>query len=346
VAAITDTRTFDQMWAHVRTTILPRMENTWYEGNPLLRKMERAGSVILKGGRELDVRLEVEEGLSQEFDGYEVLTTVETDPFKGAKMNWAYLQVPIVCDRADIYEAKGPDQIADLQRSKTEHAKRTMRTKVSKLMFDTGTHFLGLKSAVPYNGDSTGTYANINRATYSWWRNNVQDCGSAYTYNSDGSVNDNKLINHLSTYIRKATQNDLENALNSVIITGNTVMGYMEKVGFKTFNLVQEDMPRGGNKGDLGLVFPVFRGLPILVDDYIEDYKPGASNETGHGVYILNLKYLKWYRMAGLNFTADEWRKSDEQFSLFTRFFLAHQLFCTNPRFQTVIYGIDAPAAA
>jgi len=337
------------MWAHVRTTVLPKMENTWYQDTPLLKKMEKAGSVLLRGGRELDVSLEVEEGLSQEFDGYESLDTVEQDPFRGAKMTWSYLQVPVVCDRADILEASGPEQIRDLQRSKVTHAQNTMRTKVNKLFFDAGTApgLLGLKSAVPYNGN-TGTYANINRATYSWWRNLYKDNGAAYTYNSDGSINDNTLINNMSTYIRKCQANQLESTKNMVIITGGTVMGYLETVAFKTFSLVQTGVsgPKDKTDADLGIDVPHFKSVPILVDDTIETYKPGTANESGHGLYILNLKYLKWYRMRALNFTPDEWRKGESQFTLFTRFFLGHALFCTNPRFQCVIFGIDDASAA
>ncbi len=349
MATITSTRTFNQVWAHVREHILPGLQNTWYKGIPLFKKLEKAGSVQLAGGKYIEVPLEVEEGSTQEFSGYESLETIETDPFKGARATWATMTVPVLADLMEVNMCQGPQKIADLQRRKLDHARSSLKTQVNK-MFYGGTSakgFEGLMSAVP-SDPTTGTYENIDRsdATNSWWRNNQTDVTQAYTFNTNGMVNDNTLINAMSAGVWACQQNDVEAAANMLMLCGTTIMGYLETVAFRTLSLVESGAPgiRRQMDADLGIVVPYFKGIPILVDETIDSYKPGGDSDPG--MYILNLKYLKWYRLRGVNFATRPWREFQEQFALFTRIFLAQQLVCTNPRFQQVLWGIGVPAAS
>ena len=159
-------------------------------------------------------------------------------------------------------------------------------------------------------------------------------------------VNDNTLINAMSAGVWACQQNDVEAAANMLMLCGTTIMGYLETVAFRTLSLVESGAPgiRRQMDADLGIVVPYFKGIPILVDETIDSYKPGGDSDPG--MYILNLKYLKWYRLRGVNFATRPWREFQEQFALFTRIFLAQQLVCTNPRFQQVLWGIGVPAAS
>lgn len=347
--AITSTRTFNQVWAHVREHILPGLQNTWFKGVPLFKKLDKVGSAVLRGGKYIEVPLETGEGPTQEFSGYQALTTIETDPFTGAQAQWATMQVPVLADLTEVNMCQGPQKIADLQRRKLNNAKASLKTAVNKMFYAglSAKGFQGLQLAVPTD-PTAGTYQNINRATDGnpWWRSNQDEVAAAFTYNTNGNVNANTLIDKMSAGVWTCQQNDVESARNMMMLTGPTVMGYLEKVAFRVLSLVESGAPGIHNQmdADLGIVVPFFKGVPILVDETIESYKPG--DDAGEGLYILNLKYFKWYRLAGMNFATRSWREFQEQHALFTRIFLGQQLVCTNPRFQMVLWGIDAPGAS
>ncbi len=347
MAAITDTRTMNMIWAHVREKVLPVMQNQWWKEVPLLKKMEARGNVKMDGGARIDVSLEVEEGSFEEFDGYQLLTLEEKDPFKRANINWNFCHVPLQVNRADLTKIRGKEKLFDLLKNKLSNAQHTMRKKINQRMFDDGTNseaasnpFYGLKAAVP--AVATNTYCGINRATASnsWWRNHTQDVTVAYTWlTANGTVTTMPLITYMNEYIRKVQQNTLIGGKNLCIITGTTVMGYLEDLAFRNALVLVDAEDK-----DLGIPVPKHKGVSILNDDVVEDYKPGG--DADNGLYILNTDFLKWYCQSGCNFLMDAWEKATQQFAMTSHIWHSHQMLCTNPRYQAVLWGIGAPTSS
>lgn len=343
MASITDTRTMNMLTSHVREKVLPVMQNVWWKEVPLLKKMEARGNVKIDGGERIDVKAEVEAGKFEEFDGYDLLTLVEHDPFKGAWIDWNFCHVPLQVSRSDLAKIRGREKLFDLMSNKLDNAQKTMRYSVNNRMYDDGSNseasnnpFYGLKKAIPYNGN-TGTYAGVNRANFSWWQNYYKDVGSAYTVAS-GVATAIGLVQQLNTYIRKVQQNQLIGTKNLIAVLGSTVMGYLEDLAFFKSILLNEVQDT-----DLGIIMPTYRRVPLLIDDTIETYIPGADGETDHGIYILNLDFLKWFILTGCNFEMDPWERQQQQFVMVSHIFLAHQMLCTNPRYEAVLFGITAP---
>jgi len=161
----------------------------------LLRRLEQRGNVkTADGGRTLVQELEYAENSTfQYYSGYEVLNVAPSEVFSAAEFNWKQAAVNVTWSglEADIQNA-GREKVIDLLEGRIGNAKRTMSNNLSTGIFSDGTgssskQVGGLQSLVA-DAPATGTVGGINRATYSFWRNQVYDFSDESVTPSDSTI--------------------------------------------------------------------------------------------------------------------------------------------------------------
>jgi hypothetical protein len=155
---------------------------------------ERGNIKPADGGRTLVQELEYAENSTfQYYSGYEVLNVAPSEVFSAAEFNWKQAAVNVTWSglEADVQNT-GREKVIDLLEGRISNAKRTMSNNLSTGIFSDGTgssskQVGGLQSLVA-DAPATGTVGGINRATYSFWRNQVYDFSDESVTASDSTI--------------------------------------------------------------------------------------------------------------------------------------------------------------
>lgn len=214
----------------------------------------------------------------------------DSDPLTTAKYDWKYAAISIVRDMVDEQKNRGEAAVKKMVTVKLDNARDTMIDEFEQSLFSDGSAFEGdeidgLGVYVP-NSPLTGTVANINRATYSWWRSQYKDMSSRPA----------------SVYLRK----DMSNMYNTcgklgkgikrnpnLIITDQTVYELYEDECAEI-----QQVHNSTGVGALGFGDLEFRTIPLT-------WSPSA---TSGKMFFLNTNYFEWVVDSGYNFEMDDWK--------------------------------------
>lgn len=119
------------------------------------------------------------------FSGYETLNISPTDVISGAEYTIKQAACPVVISGLEKLQNSGKEQMIDLLEGRISAAEATMMNKLAEAVYSDGTGFGGkqpdgLAKAVPLD-PTTGTYGGIDRATWTFWRSQLQNVGGAVT---------------------------------------------------------------------------------------------------------------------------------------------------------------------
>jgi hypothetical protein len=246
----------------------------------LLRRLEQRGNVKpADGGRTLVQELEYAENSTfQYYSGYEVLNVAPSEVFSAAEFNWKQAAVNVTWSglEADIQNA-GKEKVIDLLESRIANARRTMANNLSTGIFSDGTgtsgkQVGGLQSLVA-DAPATGTVGGINRANFSFWRNQVYDF-------SDQSVTAS------ATTIQAAMRNLYLNCKRGsaaseapdFVVAGTTYFEFFWNSLTTIQRVTSEDTAVAG-----------FDSLKFRKSDVFHDEDCAATR-----MYMLNTQYLFW----------------------------------------------------
>lgn len=246
----------------------------------LLRRLEQRGNVKpADGGRTLVQELEYAENSTfQYYSGYEVLNVAPSEVFSAAEFNWKQAAVNVTWSglEADIQNA-GKEKVIDLLESRIANARRTMANNLSTGIFSDGTgtsgkQVGGLQSLVA-DAPATGTVGGINRANFSFWRNQVYDF-------SDESVTAS------ATTIQAAMRNLYLNCKRGsaaseapdFVVAGTTYFEFFWNSLTTIQRVTSEDTAVAG-----------FDSLKFRKSDVFHDEDCAAAR-----MYMLNTQYLFW----------------------------------------------------
>tara|TARA_R100001594_G_scaffold4180_2_gene15049 strand:- start:7113 stop:8078 length:966 start_codon:yes stop_codon:yes gene_type:complete len=246
----------------------------------LLRRLEQRGNVKpADGGRTLVQELEYAENSTfQYYSGYEVLNVAPSETFSAAEFNWKQAAVNVTWSglEADIQNA-GREKVIDLLESRIANARRTMANNLSTGIFSDGTgtsgkQVGGLQSLVA-DAPATGTVGGINRANYSFWRNQTYDF-------SDESVTPS------ATTIQAAMRNLYLNCKRGsaaseapdFVVAGTTYFEYFWNSLTTIQRVTSDDEATAG-----------FDSLKFRKADVFHDEDCNAAR-----MYMLNTQYLFW----------------------------------------------------
>jgi hypothetical protein len=146
------------------------------KGNALLNELKSKGGWKPATGRTIVQELEYSEGRFQWYSGYDILDVSPSDVFTAAEYNWAQGAGVVAANGLEIdVQNTGREAIIDLLESRIKNAQRTVKNQITVGCYADGTGFggkiIGGLQLLVADNPTTGTVGGINRATYSFWRN-------------------------------------------------------------------------------------------------------------------------------------------------------------------------------
>lgn len=259
--------------------------------NALLAKISQRGNIkTISGGSTIFEELSFAENANAGwYSGYDLLPVAAQDVISAAQFALKQNAVPVTISGLEMLQNAGKEQMIDLLDGRITVAEETMANMLSQGVYSDGTGYggktiVGLEAAVPANASgtsapiATGTYGNIDRATWLFWR----------PYSS-----------HPTTALTAAT---IQGAMNTV--WGQLVRGMdrpdlipCDSFMWGIYLASLQANQRFTDPGTAKLGFPTLKYMDadIVLDGGL--YFPSSAFGAGavtKTMYFLNTKYLKW----------------------------------------------------
>ena len=254
---------------------------------------------------------------------YQTLDTTHVDVFDQYDFQWKIYGGTAVLSSQDMAETQGSSKKIDLLASTMENLKKSMMDQLSVGVHSDGTgssslQIGGLRSVVA-SAPTTGTVGSINRATYSFWRNQ-QTAGT-----QSSSAFDN-LRGAMRTIYNACSNGYSTDHPEFFVFTSTDFAGY-ESLLVANERFTDKSVGDGGFKNEV----LKFKGAVV-------SYDGDCPSSTGYALNTnyLKLAYLNGYWMKGYP-AVDPANQLVEVFKIETK----ANMFTNNPRHLGVITAIS-----
>lgn len=249
------------------------------KSHALLDRLESKGKAKpADGGRKIIQEIEFgENGSFGWYSGYDTLNISPQEVFSAAEYDWKQCAVSVSISGLEQLMNSGEEQFIDLLEARLGNAERTMKNQMGLAVYGDGTaaggKAIGGLSLLVADTATTGTVGNINRANWSFWRNqsfsSLTDFGAAASVaNILGYMNRTWL-----TLVRGVEKPDL------VLADNNYYRLYWEAL-LPQQRFTSEKMAQAG-----------FESLKYQSADVVFDGGIGGGCPTNH-MYFLNTDYI------------------------------------------------------
>jgi hypothetical protein len=252
--------------------------------NALLARLKRRGNVKpFSGGHKILQELSFAENANTGwYSGYDLLPVGVSDVISAAEYTIKQAAVPVVISGLEQLQNAGKEQMIDLMEARLAVAESSMANLCSDGVYSDGTgsggkEIDGLNAAVPVD-PSTGTYGNINSATWDFWRNAASDQTAA------NGLDDTKIQGYWNTLwaslVRGSDRPDM-------IVCDTTVWeAYISSL--QTYQRFTNT-----NEADAGFPMVKFFDADVVLDGgiYTGDVT-GAAGAPAGTAYFLNTDYI------------------------------------------------------
>jgi len=243
------------------------------KNNALLMKLEMRGNIkTFSGGSKILQELSFAENTNAGwYSGYDILPVGISDVISAAEYNIKQAAVPVVMSGLEMLQNAGRERMIDLMESRLTVAESTLANLISGGLYSDGTgaggkEIDGLDAAVPAD-PTTGTYGGIDRATWTFWRNQV-GTGTTATIQADMNALWAKLV-------RGTDRPDL-------IMVDNAVWSdYMA-------SLQAQQRFTSPETGNLGFPSIKFMDADVVLDGGIGGFCPAGT------AFFLNTNYIHY----------------------------------------------------
>jgi len=234
--------------------------------------------------------------------------------------DWKYVSVSIMRWLQDEQQNRGKAAMINLVNLKLGAAERALWEEFERVMFADGTGNKepnGLQNLVS-TSPTTGTVHGLNRATYSWWRNQSKTAtGAASLY----------LVSDMRNSLNRILKYSRAELRDIAIVTDQTVFELYEEEGYEIYQLTNNKL------FDAGFDTLQFRGRPIM-------WCPSAPSGN---MYFLNVAYLKLVTDEGYWMEMTNWKDIPNQpFDRAAQIVCACNMVVTRPIVNLVLTGISA----
>lgn len=261
---------------------------------------------------------------AQAYAGSTVLTSPEADPATVAIYERKQITVPIVATGTKMLQNSGsnPEAIVDYMTFLVEAAEESMKNAMDGATYginsanaETDLGITGLQNIVSAT-PTTGTTGGLNRATYTFWQNQVQSIATGFATNG---------LQALRSLFYSCVRGDEAPTLG--ILTQAMYINLHAKLTSTIYYNVSES-PRNMD-GDIPFQHLYFQGVPLMF----------GSNISANTGYFLNLKYLKLMVHQERDMTIRDWITPVDGDYLLARLYWAGNLVCSNLARQGVLTG-------
>jgi hypothetical protein len=149
--------------------------------NALLSKLSMKGKIVtFSGGTKILQELSfAENSNSGWYSGYDLLPVGVSDVLSAAEYDIKQAAVPVVISGLEMLQNSGRERMIDLMEGRLGVGESTIANLISDGLYSDGTgssgkEITGLDAAIPVD-PTTGTYGGIDRATFTFWRSQVQN---------------------------------------------------------------------------------------------------------------------------------------------------------------------------
>jgi hypothetical protein len=246
------------------------------KNNALLSKLKERGNIrTFSGGTKIFEELSfAENGNAGYYSGYDILPVAAQDVLTAAEYAIKQAAVPVVISGLEMLQNAGKERIIDLIDGRMGVAEASLANLLAGGIYSDGTghggkEVTGLNAAVPLS-NTTGTYGGINRATWAFWRNKVEDTTGVTSSTIQGFMN--KLWGQL---VRGMDRPDL--IVSDSVVWSLYLASLQAQQRFVDVKV-----------GNLG-----FPAIKYMDADYILDGGIGGFCPQGT-LFMLNTKYIFW----------------------------------------------------
>lgn len=250
------------------------------KNNALLAKLNQRGNVkTISGGNVILEELSFAENANAGFySGYDLLPVAAQDVISAAEYNIKQFAVPVVMSGLEMLQNAGKEQFIDLMEARLNVAEATMMNKLAQSVYSDGTgsggkEITGLNAAVA-STNTSGTYGGIDRATWTFWRNQKYDFSDLTIVPSASTIQV-----AMNTLWASTTRG---NDRPDLIVLDTIFWGYY--MG----SLQAQQRFTSPDTGNLGFPSLKFMDADVVLDGGIGGYCPASTG------FFLNTKYLKW----------------------------------------------------
>lgn len=329
MAIRTRTEQLDTMYTTTWVARKKEIIDQVFKAVPLFLLMDRRGHrKQQRGGRNIEIPLRIGKNTSVQFIGRgDSVTFVDDDNLSVANYDWGYLTGHILRYFQDFQQNRGSAELKNKVNEDIDNLRDSSIDRLESAMFgdgsgDDGKAIDGLQSLVPTD-PSTGTVGGINRANYSWWRNNY--------YDMDGEEVTVLLTDRMTTMFNDCGVYGMGvSRFPDLIVTDQTTYESYER---ECRELGQIALTADQQMADLGFGELLFKGRHIT-------WSPSCP--SGY-MWFLNSHYLYWTVDPIENLNLGEWLSIPNQ----PRDRIAHlmtvgNLGASNSRKQGVIFNIGS----
>jgi len=303
--------TYSELDAHVRDKYIPTLMDQFYSSTPLMAQLMSKSKVTFNSGKQVDIPVlygDLPNGWYSGLDTFNI-DTVETTTL--AKFDWKQLYVDVTIDGTTLLKVEGDEKILSIVATKLENASKTFSRAFSQALYASQ----GSKALIPLTSAiaTSGTYGEINKATYSWWQGNVNTTGGAFDMDmlqsmygdcSDGAIQPDLIITTQDIYdkiwlrVQPQQRSNLDNTPG------------LASIGFSGIN---------------------FNKATIVVDSHCN---------SGY-IYVLNTDFWKMIVHAKRNFTWTDKKVPLNQDAWIRQALWAGLIACSAPRWQGYISNVS-----
>ena len=279
------------------------------------------------------------------YDGYDQLDVSPFDGITSAFFDWRQASTPIAISGKEEKMNKGPEQLIDLLDSKIKQAEIGIKEGIAKAMLQgaggssittaytspaNGSSFVDpLPTLVYYDSTQAATVGNIAQGTYSWWQNKYSQ-SSASTF--AGLF---KELDHLYNNCSKGPGGPPDFHLTEQQTFELYQAALRSKMQFIEYS-----------KADIPFENVLYRGQPLVWDEFMPDAYSGSTTITYGTWYMLNLQFFQIQVEGSTDFVTTPFIKPENQDAKVAHVMWMGAMLCSNRRKQGVLQHITLSTAS
>jgi hypothetical protein len=246
------------------------------KNNAFLARCEKRGNIkTFSGGNVILQEISfAENGNAGWYSGYDLLPIAAQDVISAAEYPIKQAAVPVVISGLEQLQNAGKEQMIDLMDGRLAVAESTMANLVAAALYSDGTanggkQLTGLNAAVPL-APTTGTYGGIDRATWTFWRSQINNTSGLVAATVQAAMN-----SMWASLVRGADRPD---------------MILMDSAFWAIYMASLQPQQRFTDPSQANLGFPTikFMDADVVLDGGIGGFCPTGT------CFFLNTKYLHY----------------------------------------------------
>jgi hypothetical protein len=275
---------------------------------------------------------------------------VDTTPIEGAtvsRWDWAQAASSITISDKEVSQNQGENRIINLATLKTSQTvdgivedfnRRTLAgngenvtTAITTAHTENGSTFVTPLPAIVAKSPTTGTVGGLNRATYTWWRNQTADC-------TDTNF---KTQLHSLRQMRLLCEKGVGGGPDFHLVDENVYLWYEKALSADHRNPSYQ-------KADIPFQALAFYGQPVTWDEDMPEWDAGDTVlDTAKGTWVmLNMKFLKVKYDPSANFEVGPFIRPHNQLVKTALVSWRGALCTSNRKKHGVLYGIDTTVSS